>query len=207
MDVVNPFLTVFKNGLGAVNADNLNTFGQVCVNYAQLKGFIGLTSMQVYMQGFTSAGDGGQGNFVWVGTGTGTDDGGLTTIVPIGVTQGYWSRLSLESVQLYVTVSPPVTFSITIGPAYNQNYIPFSYSAPTQNTLSASAALGTSFGGFQFGSGQVQFVAGTGGQIINENGYSASSQQYSPFWGIVVQQNNVNSAATWLMGGSLAANI
>ena len=52
--------------------------------------------MTVYMIGYTAAGDGGQGMFVWTANSSNTDDNGVTTIVPYGNTSGgAWIRQSL----------------------------------------------------------------------------------------------------------------
>jgi uncharacterized secreted repeat protein (TIGR03808 family) len=93
----NPALYNYSNGLGQVGADNFNTFMQTCTNMAQLRAFAGNnTAIQVYVRGTTTPNDGGQGTFYWNASITGTDDNGVTTIVPSGVTVGCWIRLNLD---------------------------------------------------------------------------------------------------------------
>lgn len=88
-----PSLAVQPQGQGVVNADNLNTFLQVALNVAQLRTFVGLQNMTVWMLGTTTPNDGGQGPFYWSSAATGADDNGATTIQPNGVTgPGRWLR-------------------------------------------------------------------------------------------------------------------
>lgn len=89
-----PALAVQQPGLGAVSADNLNTFEQTCDSLANLRAFTGISGIQVYMRGYVSPGDGGQGNFYWNATSIAADNGGVTTIAPTGQTgAGRWIRL------------------------------------------------------------------------------------------------------------------
>lgn len=91
-----PSLASYSNGISQVSGDNLNTFTQWAVTVAQLRAFApnpAVPNMLVYLQGFIATNDGGQGNFYWNPI-TGTDDGGVTTIVPNGSTAGCWSRLN-----------------------------------------------------------------------------------------------------------------
>lgn len=92
-----PSLQAYVQGQGSVNADNLNTFEQTCNNVADLRAFQGLPGMQVYMRGYIASGDGGQGNFYWDATSTSLDDGGVTHVVPTGLTVGGWVRLDSSS--------------------------------------------------------------------------------------------------------------
>jgi hypothetical protein len=91
-----PQLTAYQQGLGAVNADGLNTFEQTCDVLAQLRAITGLPGMQVYVRGSVAVADGGQGQFYWNTTATGADNG--TTIIrptgSIGGTPGAWIRIS-----------------------------------------------------------------------------------------------------------------
>lgn len=89
-----PKLTVFQQGLGAVNADNLNTLESTCDNLAQLRAFIGVQGVQVFLRGYVSLNDGGQGPFAWVSNATGPDNG-ATIIIPTGVSVGAWVRIPL----------------------------------------------------------------------------------------------------------------
>ena len=71
-----PALTNYADGVGAVNGDNLNTFVQGGVLLAQLQLFPGAWNGQVvYLGGYTSTGDGGQGFFWWNSTSTATSNG------------------------------------------------------------------------------------------------------------------------------------
>lgn len=93
-----PALFVQQPGIGAVSADNLNTYMQTCDNAAQLRAFTGNIGVQVFMRGTSAPNDGGQGTFWWNYTATSpVDDNGVTTIVPYGAGQGCWSRISLTS--------------------------------------------------------------------------------------------------------------
>jgi hypothetical protein len=112
-----PALTQFVNGQGVTSADMLNTFEQTCGTYAQLASFTGLPGMQVYMRGFTTPADGGQGAFYWNATSTATDDAGVTAISPVGNTAaGRWIRIEtltpatfLSSVVLAAAAVPLTT--------------------------------------------------------------------------------------------------
>ena len=94
-----PANLVYTQGTGAppITADGMNTFVQVMNTLAGARGFTGTSLQTIYLQGYSAPNDGGQGNFYW-NTTTGTDDGGITTIVPIGSTAGCWSRISNSSV-------------------------------------------------------------------------------------------------------------
>ena len=93
-----PSNTAYVNGISQVTGDNLNTFGQWITTVAQLRAFApnpAVPYMTVYLQGYTAANDGGEGSFYW-NTVTGTDDAGVTTVVPTGSTAGCWTRLNLN---------------------------------------------------------------------------------------------------------------
>lgn len=92
--MVAPALNVARQGLGSVNADNLNTAEQTCDNLAQLRAFIGIQGVQVFLRGYVTLNDGGQGPFVWISTATGPDNG-TSIIIPTGVTVGAWVRINL----------------------------------------------------------------------------------------------------------------
>lgn len=88
-----PANAVQINGVSQVSGDNLNTYVQSCTNVSTLRGFIGLSNMEISLFGFVTAGDGGQGTFYYNANSTAADDGGVTTVVPNGVTIGAWIRL------------------------------------------------------------------------------------------------------------------
>lgn len=142
-----PALTAYSNGINQVSGDNLNTNVFWCTTSAQLRSFNPNPAVQyltVYMQGYSAPGDGGQGNFYW-NTGTGTDDGGLTTIVPNGSTAGYWSRIGNSS-----TSYTPQTVSnsggsatLTAANVSNQVLLFTGGSTPTNTFPTASAIIGS----------------------------------------------------------------
>jgi hypothetical protein len=109
-----PLPTVFFQGLSSVGADNLNTFIQTAVNVAQARQVIGLSNMVLNVQGTTSPNDGGQGFFWYNSTVVATDDNGVTTIVPTGVSQGAWIRLSLSG----ITANSVTNADLATAPAY-----------------------------------------------------------------------------------------
>jgi hypothetical protein len=86
-----PTLVNFTPGQGVIPAAWLNTVVQGGCYLANLRSFAGLLNQTVQMIGFTAQGDGGQGTFVWSGN-PGTDDGGVSCIVPYGNTSGCWLR-------------------------------------------------------------------------------------------------------------------
>ena len=110
-------LTVYTDGSDApVTGDGLNTFQQTCDNVAQLRAFIGVAGVQVYVRGTTSVADGGQGEFYWNATGTAPDDNGVTTVVPNGSGTGEWTRLPFTSVGSFaVSGNMTVTGTETVG--------------------------------------------------------------------------------------------
>lgn len=105
MVVPNP--TVQVQGAGAVSGDQLNTYVQACASIAQMRGVTGIGQMLLYLEGFVSPGDGGQGPFVWIATAPGPDDG-VNVIVPTGVTVGAWIRISAVG----VTIIRAITYVI-----------------------------------------------------------------------------------------------
>lgn len=93
-----PLPTTFIQGVSSVTADNLNTFVQTVLNVAQARSFVGVANMVLSLQGTTYPNDGGQGFFWYNSNLTASDDNGVTTIVPAGVTQGAWIRLTISGV-------------------------------------------------------------------------------------------------------------
>jgi hypothetical protein len=100
-----PSHAVQVDGQGPVTADQLNSFIQTCSNVSDARGFVGVSGMLMYLNGYISSGDGGQGMFFWNAGGSAADDGGLTTIVPTGSASGIWSRIG--------TVAPAHASSVT----------------------------------------------------------------------------------------------
>lgn len=83
---------VQQQGLGAITADQANTYTQAVSSLAQLRSFSGVGQMLVTLEGYSAVGDGGQGWFVWSASSTGPDDS-VNVIVPTGNSQGAWVRL------------------------------------------------------------------------------------------------------------------
>lgn len=150
-----PSNSAYVNGLSQVSGDQLNSFPQWTVTYAQIKSFAPnptVPNLLVYMEGYSAAGDGGQGFFYWSTT-TGTDDSGLTTIVPSGSTAGCWVRIGNSS-----TAYTPQTVSnasggatLTAANVINQVLIFSGGTAPT-NTFPTAAAIIGALSGMQVGS-------------------------------------------------------
>ena len=108
-----PLPAVQVQGQGAVNADNLNTYVQTVANYAQLRSFVGLNNMAVFVLGAISSDDGGQGLFYYNSTSTSADNNS-SIIVPTGNIQGAWIR-ETEAAQgpTYTVLSTPGTGAYT----------------------------------------------------------------------------------------------
>ena len=87
-----PLNVVVANGVGVILDDQANTWVQGGCLLANLRNFVGVSSMTVIMLGYTAPGDGGAGCFFWQNGTSFVDDGGLTTIVPYGVADGAWIR-------------------------------------------------------------------------------------------------------------------
>lgn len=140
-----PSLTAYSNGISQVSGDNLNTFVQFSGTYAQLKGFSpnpAVPLLTVYMQGYSAPGDGGQGNFYW-NTGTGTDDNGLTSIVPNGSTAGFWSRIGNSSMSYSPqTVNNAAGVTLTAANVSNQVLLRTGAAGVTDTFPTASAIVG-----------------------------------------------------------------
>lgn len=113
-----PGLAVQQAGLGVATADNMNTWVQGGCLLANLQSFAGVSGMTVYLLGFTAPGDGGQGTFAWSATAGPTGDN-LSTIVPYGVAQGAWVRISwdkLNNVNYIYSTPSAGGFSIRWNP-------------------------------------------------------------------------------------------
>ena len=90
-----PLLVAQIQGQGTVSADNLNTYIQNCTNIEQLRLFIGLPGMCVFIDGTVAPGDGGAGPFYWNTTSIGPDNNS-TVIVPQPGVPGAWVRLAIS---------------------------------------------------------------------------------------------------------------
>jgi hypothetical protein len=114
--VTAPALAIQQNGLLQVSGDNYNTYAQTCNIVTDLRGFIGVSGVQVYMRGTSAIGDGGQGWFYWNASGVAPDDGGITTIVPNGAATGEWTRLpDTTAITLYNTITPQGRLTLVSG--------------------------------------------------------------------------------------------
>lgn len=114
-----PALMVQIQGQGTVSADNLNSFEQTCDDVDDLRAFTGIDGMQVFMRGYSVAGDGGQGVFYYDSTSTASDDSGVSVIAPYGSTTGRWLRLDLSnltSTQTIVQTTASGTNTILLTP-------------------------------------------------------------------------------------------
>ena len=113
-----PQLTVYVDGQGTLSGDGLNTFQSTCDSAADLRAFIGIQGIQVFMRGTAAPNDGGQGIFYWNSGSTAPDDNGVTTIVPSGSGSGAWTRLNFPvrgaRTQSIVPIDPPATTSTTL---------------------------------------------------------------------------------------------
>lgn len=135
-----PSLTVYQNGTNQVNGDQLNTFTQSATTVANLRTFVGVKGMEVNLQGFTAINDGGQGQFYWNSTSTATDDAGVTTVVPNGVTQGAWIRFGSGASTIVNKVTNS-DGSLTISP--NTGNVVASLGSYAANTALANATTGS----------------------------------------------------------------
>lgn len=148
---------VAQNGVSQISADNLNTCVQTVNTVASLRGFIGTGLQQVVLEGSSSPGDGGQGTFYWNSTGVAADDGGVTTVVPNGVSVGCWTRighnyisstLPLGSAVALTNAVPANITSITLPPGVwllwgNFVTIPAASTTTSSSTISISTTSAT----------------------------------------------------------------
>lgn len=158
-----PANLVYSQGTGAppISADNLNTFVQTISTLAQARGFTGTTNQQIFLQGYSAPNDGGEGNFYWNLT-TGTDDGGITTIVPTGSTAGCWSRIGNASVAYTPqTVNSATGQTLTAANVSNQVLVRLGAAGVT-DTFPTAASIISLLSGMQ--SGAVRDLL-----VINEN--------------------------------------
>lgn len=149
-----PSNSAYSNGISQVSGDQLNSFGQWCVTAAQLKAFTpnpAVPNLLVYLQGYSAAGDGGQGFFYW-NTVTGTDDAGLTTIVPSGSTAGCWTRIITQAVAFTPQTSASASgVTLTAAQVTNQVLVVSGAAGITDTFPSALAIIGA-MAGAQVGS-------------------------------------------------------
>lgn len=109
-------LNNYQNGVGNVSGNQLNTFVQDCATISVLRSFVGITGIQVYVQGFTSPGDGGQGNFWWNASAISPVDDGKNIIVPPAAGQGCWQRLDGNPIGLLTAPAIPISTVALVNP-------------------------------------------------------------------------------------------
>lgn len=143
-----PALVVQQQGLGVITADNANTYVSGGAFVADLRGFTGITGMQVYIQGYTAQNDGGQGMFAWNTTSAGPDNG-ATIIMPYSSVMGAWVRLSYDG----LTRAAPQVAVITGGSG--------TYNTPIGSLYLVAEVQGGGAGGSGSGTGGVAGGAGT----------------------------------------------
>lgn len=88
-----PSNSVQYAGVGAVGADQYNSYVQVVASVAALRSFTGLANMLVAVLGTSAPIDGGQGFYYFNATSAATDNG-TTVIVPTGAVAGAWLKWS-----------------------------------------------------------------------------------------------------------------
>lgn len=190
MTVPSNFVATSGTGAAAISSDNFNSLLQAGMTLALARGFSGVQNQEIHLIGYVSNNDGGEGNFVWT-IGTGTDDGGITTIVPTGNTAGYWARIGNAA-----TVYTPQTVSntggnviLTAANVTNQVLIFSGGSTPT-NTFPTAAAIISAMTGAQPGAVRDLLV-------INEN---SGTTLIAPGFGVAFSGNlstgNFSMAAT-----------
>ena len=154
-----PSPTVFFQGLGVTNADELNAFVSTVSTVADLKAAgAALNGMVVTLQGFTSPGDGGTGLFWYNVNSTAADDGGVTAIQPNGVATGRWLRLPAANLN-----NPPITGPLLQIVASSTTDLGSVNSHFIQITGTASI---TSFGSSATTTAPIYFIQFGGGQTL-----------------------------------------
>lgn len=104
MSVPSPAVAV--QGQGALGADQINGLVQTVASVAQLRGFSGVTTMVVLLDGTNAVADGGQGFFYWSPNATAADNGS-TVIAPSGsVGAGRWLRFAVGGGGAYPVILP-----------------------------------------------------------------------------------------------------
>lgn len=112
-----PTNVVAANGVAVITDAQANTYVQTDATIAQLRGFVGIASMAVLLQGSAAPGDGGGGLFCW-NAGSFADDG-VNTIVPTAAQgQGGWLRAPLANPS---AVIPAGSTAYLLGATGTQN--------------------------------------------------------------------------------------
>lgn len=98
-----PALFQAAQGIGSINADNLNSVQQTCDNFAQLRAFIGTQGMQVCARGQSAPNDGSGGIFYWNSTSIAADNNSTIINPTGGAFMGRWVFLTLTALPLPFT--------------------------------------------------------------------------------------------------------
>lgn len=200
-----PALAVQVNGLLQVSGDNYNTYTQSCNSMAQIRAFIGVSGVQVFVRGFSAPNDGGQGNFYWNSSGTGPDDNGVTNVVPSGSTIGCWTRISSTAIGNGTVTNVSgisangVSFSIT-----NPTTIPaitISLGAITPSSVAATGTItGSNISGTNTGDQTITLTgqvtgSGTGSFATTIANNTVTSAQFRQSAALSVVGNSTNATA------------
>ena len=86
--------TVSRDGIGSINAGQLNAYVISAYNTAVLRSITGQQGMTAILQGTNVPADGGQGVFYWNYASVAPDNNS-TIIVPYGATAGAWLKLPI----------------------------------------------------------------------------------------------------------------
>lgn len=166
--MVLPSNTVQQQGQGVQNADQMNTNVQAVTSLTALRDFTALGSMMIYLQGYSSPGDGGQGAFYFNANATGPDDG-VNIIVPTGAAQGAWIRLptSIPGLLIYATLPTGTT----------DTWSPIGYASPVDAIVITTDSGGSTLAGLTGGvSDRRMVLANAGpGSLTFTNGASGTA--------------------------------
>jgi hypothetical protein len=142
-----PSPAVYVQGQGSVSADQLNTFVQGGMLYADLRSFVGLSGMQASLIGGSSPADGDQGQFYWNASLSNPVDNGYSIIVPGGSAQGAWVRMPTSGLitsgiapTVGVTTATPITIASIVAPPGTWDIYGFIYAFPAASTVLTSLA-------------------------------------------------------------------
>lgn len=200
-----PSLYVQSQGLNQVSADQYNTYVQGAINVANLRAFIGVGNMTVYMQGYITPNDGGQGSFYWNSTGTGPDDSGVTNIVPTGSAIGCWTRLLATSVGNGTVTNVSVTTANGVsGSVINSTTTPaitITLGAITPSSVTASGTVtGSNLSGTNTGDQIITLTGdvtggGAGSFATTISANAVSNAKFRQSAGLSLVGNSTNSTA------------
>ena len=150
-----PALAVQQPGIGVVSADNYNTYVQGGALLANLQNFPAVSSMTVYLLGYTAPGDGGQGFFYWNALSTATSNN-TTVVAPNGLPQGRWIRIVNVNINIqpfrYITTGTTdtaglgdqvIAWNVSTGGAKTET-LPAAGTVPAGLTITVSDAYGDS---------------------------------------------------------------